>query len=94
VRVVHKPQIQRRCTPSAKIAATTAVTAGILAMDTAIGEELRLAGNDQIRIVSVLPWAVDMPQWGHMASDSGGTARIEGDIRARMARERASQPDR
>jgi len=62
--------------PLAYQASYAATKAGILAVDGAIYEELRIAGNPHIRIASVLPWAIDTPLWDHMANYSGGSTRF------------------
>lgn len=62
--------------PLAFQASYAASKAGILALDNAIHEELRIGGNPRIRIASVLPWALDTPLWDHMANYSGGATRF------------------
>lgn len=62
--------------PLAYQASYAATKAGILALDGAIGEELRIAGNGRIRVSSVLPWAIDTPFWDHAANDTGGATRF------------------
>ncbi len=62
--------------PLAYQASYAATKAGILALDGAIFEELRIAGNPNIRIASVLPWAIDTPFWNHMANYTGGATRF------------------
>jgi len=62
--------------PLAYQASYAATKAGILALDGAIDQELRIAGNPQIRVASVLPWAIDTPLWDHMANYSGGGTRF------------------
>ncbi|WP_345948347.1 SDR family NAD(P)-dependent oxidoreductase [Mucilaginibacter sp. PAMB04274] len=57
--------------------ATYAATKGaILKFDEALSQELRLSGLEHIKVVTVEPWAVDTPFWGHAANYSGGTARM------------------
>ncbi len=62
--------------PLAYQSSYAATKAGILALDASLSEELRIGGNPNIRIASVLPWAIDTPLWDHMANYSGGTTRI------------------
>ena len=58
-------------------ASYAATTAAVLALDTALAQELRLGGLDRtIRVASVLPWAVDTPFWDHTANYTGGTPRM------------------
>jgi short-subunit dehydrogenase len=45
-------------------------------MDQALNHELRLGGYKNIEVVTIEPWAVDTPFWGHAANYSGGTARM------------------
>jgi hypothetical protein len=44
--------------------------------DQPIKQELRLAGSDNIQVVTVEPWAADTPWWWHAADGSGGTPRM------------------
>ena len=62
--------------PLAYHASYAATKAAILALDAALTQELRLSGADEIKVVSVLPWALDTPFWEHTANYSGGTPRI------------------
>lgn len=62
--------------PLAYQASYAATKAGILALDGAIHEELRIAGNPRIRMSSVLPWAIDTPFWNHAANYTGGATRF------------------
>lgn len=45
-------------------------------LDQALNNELRLNGHKNIRVVTIEPWAVDTPFWGHAANYSGGTPRM------------------
>ena len=45
-------------------------------LDEALNQELRLNGHKNIEVVTIEPWAVDTPFWGHAANYSGGTARM------------------
>jgi short-subunit dehydrogenase len=62
--------------PLAYHASYAATKAGILNLDEAINQELRLDGQKNIRVVTIEPWAVDTPFWQHAANYSGGTARM------------------
>jgi short-subunit dehydrogenase len=45
-------------------------------LDQALHHELRLQGYKNIEVVTIEPWAVDTPFWGHAANYSGGTPRM------------------
>ncbi|WP_082455499.1 SDR family NAD(P)-dependent oxidoreductase [Hymenobacter sp. AT01-02] len=45
-------------------------------LDQALNNELRLNGYSAIKVVTIEPWAVDTPFWGHAANYSGGTPRM------------------
>jgi short-subunit dehydrogenase len=45
-------------------------------LDQALNHELRLQGYKNIEVVTIEPWAVDTPFWGHSANYSGGTPRM------------------
>jgi short-subunit dehydrogenase len=62
--------------PIAYQAAYAASKAGILGLDKAIAQELRIAKNKRIRISTIMPWAVDTPWWDHAANYSGGTPQM------------------
>lgn len=62
--------------PLAYHASYAATKAGILNLGQAINQELRLNGHKKIKVVTVEPWAVDTPFWGHAANYSGRTARM------------------
>ena len=62
--------------PLAYHASYAATKAAILGLDAALTQELRLGGNDGIKVVSVLPWALDTPFWDHTANYTGHTPRI------------------
>jgi short-subunit dehydrogenase len=63
-------------TPLAYQSSYSATKAAIRSMDQAINQELRLQGRNTIRIVTIEPWAIDTPWWGHAANYSGGTPRM------------------
>lgn len=63
--------------PLAYQAVYAATKAAIRSMDQAVNQELRLAGHrKRIRIVTIEPWAVDTPWWGHAANYSGHAPRM------------------
>lgn len=62
--------------PLAYHASYAATKAGILNLGQAINQELRLSGLKKIKVVTVEPWAVDTPFWGHSVNYSGGTPRM------------------
>jgi short-subunit dehydrogenase len=50
--------------------------AGVRSLGESLNQELRLAHYDSIKVVTIEPWAVDSPWWGHAANYSGGTPRM------------------
>jgi short-subunit dehydrogenase len=62
--------------PIAYQAAYAASKAGVLGLDKAIAQELRIAKNKRIRVSTVMPWAVDTPWWDHAANYSGGKPQM------------------
>ncbi|WP_234795166.1 SDR family NAD(P)-dependent oxidoreductase [Hymenobacter arizonensis] len=62
--------------PLAYHAVYAATKGAILNLDQALNQELRLQGYKNIEVVTIEPWAVDTPFWGHAANYSGGTARM------------------
>jgi short-subunit dehydrogenase len=45
--------------------------AGVRTLGLALSQELRLNGYEQIKVVTIEPWAVDTPLWKHVANYSG-----------------------
>ena len=41
-----------------------------------MNEELRLAGEDNIKVGTIMPWAVDTPWWYHAANYTGHQPRM------------------
>lgn len=63
--------------PLAYQAAYSASKHGIVGLDAALNQELRLDGlRRTINVVTIEPWAVDTPLWGHVANYSGHTPRV------------------
>lgn len=51
--------------------------AAVRALGNVLHQELRLSGQlKKIKVVTIMPWAVDTPFWGHAANYSGGTPRM------------------
>jgi short-subunit dehydrogenase len=61
--------------PLAYHASYAATKHGIIGLDNALRQELRLAGADRIRVVTILPWAVDTPFWANAATRAGREPR-------------------
>ncbi len=54
-----------------------ATKAGVLSLSRSVNEELRLSGHgDNIKVATVMPWAVDTPWWDHAANYTGHAARM------------------
>jgi short-subunit dehydrogenase len=63
--------------PLAYQATYSATKAGVLALDRALNEELRLNGlGRSIKVSTIMPWAADTPLWQHAANYTGGTPRM------------------
>ncbi|RTQ49620.1 SDR family NAD(P)-dependent oxidoreductase [Hymenobacter gummosus] len=62
--------------PLAYHAVYAATKGAVLNFDQALRQELRLAGQRNIEVVTIEPWAVDTPFWTHAANYSGGTPRM------------------
>jgi len=51
--------------------------AAVRALGNVLHQEIRLSGNKKnMKVVTIMPWAVDTPFWGHAANYSGGTPRM------------------
>jgi short-subunit dehydrogenase len=61
--------------PLAYHASYAATKHGIIGLDNALRQEMRLAGADGIRILTILPWAVDTPFWANAATRAGRAPR-------------------
>ena len=62
--------------PLAYQASYAASKAGVLSLSRSLNEELRLAGNETIKVGTIMPWAVDTPWWIHAANYSGHAPRM------------------
>jgi short-subunit dehydrogenase len=62
--------------PLALHASYAATKHAVIGLDGALREELRLAGLwERIRVLTILPWAVDTPFWGNAGTYTGREAR-------------------
>lgn len=50
--------------------------AAVLSLSRSLNEELRLARDDDIRVGTIMPWAVDTPWWYHAANYTGHQPRM------------------
>lgn len=48
----------------------------VLSISRSLNEELRLAGYDNIKVGTIMPWAVDTPWWEHAANYTGHAPRM------------------
>jgi short-subunit dehydrogenase len=62
--------------PLAYHASYAATKHAVIGLGAALNQELRLTGAEDIRVATVLPWAVDTPFWDHTANYSGHTPRM------------------
>ncbi|MBD9388462.1 SDR family NAD(P)-dependent oxidoreductase [Agrobacterium sp. AGB01] len=53
-----------------------ATKAGVLSLSRSLNEELRLAQMDDIKVGTIMPWAVDTPWWDHAANYTGRAPRM------------------
>ncbi len=54
-----------------------ATKAAVLSLGRSLNEELRLSGHgDDIRVGTIMPWAVDTPWWTHAANYTGRSPRM------------------
>lgn len=63
-------------TPLALQNTYAATKAAVLSLSRSLNEELRLAGNDDIKVGTIMPWAVDTPWWYHAANYTGHQPRM------------------
>lgn len=50
--------------------------AAVLSLSRSLNEELRLAGQENIKVGTIMPWAVDTPWWIHSANYTGQAPRM------------------
>ena len=50
--------------------------AAVLSLSRILNEELKLAGEENIRVGTIMPWAVDTPWWTHAANYTGHAPRM------------------
>lgn len=50
--------------------------AAVLSLSRSLNQELRLAGETDIRVGTIMPWAVDTPWWHHAANYTGHAPRM------------------
>jgi len=62
--------------PTAYQVAYSASKAGVRAIGLTLRQELRLAGLKNIHVVTISPWALDTPLWGHTATYTGHQPRM------------------
>lgn len=62
--------------PLAYQASYAATKAAVLSLSRSLNEELRLAGDENIKVSTIMPWAVDTPWWKHAANYSGHAPRM------------------
>jgi short-subunit dehydrogenase len=62
--------------PLAFQASYAASKAAVLSLSRSLNEELRLSGNEHIKVATIMPWAVDTPWWTHAANYTGRQPRM------------------
>lgn len=63
-------------TPLALQNTYAATKAGVLSLSRILNEELKLAGEEHIRVGTIMPWGVDTPWWTHAANYTGHAPRM------------------
>lgn len=63
-------------TPLALQNTYAATKAAVLSLSRTLNEELRLVDNDDIKVGTIMPWAVDTPWWYHAANYTGHQPRM------------------
>lgn len=53
-----------------------ATKAAVLSLGRSLAEELRLAGLDDVKVATVMPYAIDTPWWTHAANYTGHAPRM------------------
>jgi len=62
--------------PTAYQVSYSASKAGVRAIGLTLRQELRLAGLKNIHVITISPWALDTPLWGHVATYTGHQPRM------------------
>jgi short-subunit dehydrogenase len=62
--------------PTAYQSSYSATKAAVRNLGEVLHEELRLNGYDNMRVVTIMPWAANTPFWQHIANHSGGTVSM------------------
>nr|WP_314255903.1 SDR family NAD(P)-dependent oxidoreductase [uncultured Devosia sp.] len=62
--------------PLAYQASYAATKAAVLSLSRSLNEELRLAELPDIKVATIMPWAVDTPWWTHAANYTGHQPRM------------------
>jgi short-subunit dehydrogenase len=62
--------------PTAYQAAYSASKAAVRSIGLVLRQELRLAGIKTIKVITISPWALDTPLWGHTATYTGHAPRM------------------
>lgn len=62
--------------PLAYQASYAATKAAVLSLSRSLNEELRIAGEETIKVGTIMPWAVDTPWWTHAANYTGHAPRM------------------
>lgn len=63
-------------TPLALQNTYAATKAAVLSLSRTLNQELRLAGEADIKVGTIMPWAVDTPWWNHAANYTGHAPRM------------------
>ena len=53
-----------------------ATKAAVLSLSRSLNEEIKLAGDADIKVGTIMPWAVDTPWWTHAANYTGHAPRM------------------
>lgn len=62
--------------PVAYQSSYSASKAAVRSLGEVLHQELRLSGDKNIRVVTIMPWAARTPFWQHLANHSGGTVTM------------------
>ena len=62
--------------PLAYQASYAASKAGVLSLSRSLNQDLRLGGYTDIKVGTIMPWAVDTPWWTHAANYTGHAPRM------------------